>query len=196
MSQEPISKVIILGMSGAGKTSLMRRFTQDYFDRTYMTITIDFAVKRVTLSDGSSVKVQVWDTAGQERFKVPLSPVYFRGLAACLLVFDLSDRTSFEDVALWMDMLEKQCSDNVVKALVGAKSDLEPQVTREEAEDYAAKCCCSYFETSSKLGTGVQEAFEKTVEEAASKRKDTPATQSMVLNQQRPRDPQLDCKAC
>lgn len=124
------------------------------------TIGVDFKIKTIDV-DGHTIKLQIWDTAGQERFRT-ITSSYYRGANIIMLTFDVADRSSFESVTrLWMIEVERYACDNVVKCLVGNKTDLTKQrvVTVEDAKEVAASLNLSYFETSAKTGEGVDEAF-------------------------------------
>ncbi len=95
-------KVIVLGDGGAGKTALTVRFAQGYFQESYkMTVGVDFSVKLIQVGD-KRTKLQVWDTGGQERFSF-VRPLYYKGAMGALLVFDVSNRESFDHLTNWME---------------------------------------------------------------------------------------------
>jgi len=158
-------KVLCLGESGVGKSSLLLRFTDDKFDAEQSaTIGVDFKVKRLTV-DGNSVKLAIWDTAGQERFRT-LTPNFYRGAQGIVLVYDVSNRASFSKLNIWLDELDTYCNVNgCIKMLVGNKIDKEKrEIAREEGERFARKHSMLFIETSAKTREGVQLAFEELVE--------------------------------
>jgi small GTP-binding protein len=110
--------------------------------------------------DGRQVEVQVWDTAGQEQYR-SLGPVYFRSAAGALIVFDLTLRASYENVANWLNCFRSASSDKSLVFLVGNKTDLasERKISAEEAKQWAHENHCEYFETSAQNGNGVHELF-------------------------------------
>lgn len=158
-------KILILGESGVGKSSLLLRFTDDTFDTEQSaTIGVDFKVKSVTV-DGNYVKLAIWDTAGQERFRT-LTPNFYRGAQGIILVYDVSNRVSFNRLDTWLSELDTFCNvSNVVKMLVGNKIDKGArEVNRDEGEKYARRHSMLFIEASAKTRDGVQLAFEELVE--------------------------------
>ncbi|EER07494.1 RAB6 protein, putative [Perkinsus marinus ATCC 50983] len=123
---------------------------------------IDFVAKVITLDDGRMIKLQLWDTAGQERFR-SLIPAYLRDTAACVVVFDLSSKESFNSVRSWVDQVrdEKGTNGGVEIVLVGNKADMADlrQVSNEEANALAEELGLKYFETSAKSGIDIDEIF-------------------------------------
>uniref|UniRef100_A0A8B9T972 RAB42, member RAS oncogene family n=1 Tax=Anas platyrhynchos TaxID=8839 RepID=A0A8B9T972_ANAPL len=146
-------RVIMLGDSTVGKSSLLRRYTEGVFlDAVNQTVGVDFYVQFVELEPGLRVKLQFWDTAGQERFR-SVTRSYYRNSAGGMLLFDLTNRASFESVRRPF---------RVVFLLVGHKSDLaaERRVGRREAERLAASLGAQYVETSAKDASNVAQAFQ------------------------------------
>jgi len=159
-------KVIILGDSGVGKTSLMNQYVNKKFTNQYKaTIGADFLIKEVLLDD-KLVTMQSWDTAGQERFQ-SLGVAFYRGADACVLVFDVNDGQSFEHLESWRDEFLIQAAprypDNFPFIVIGNKIDLESQ--RVISQKRAMAWCQSkgdipYFETSAKEAINVEQAFQ------------------------------------
>ncbi|XP_071591059.1 ras-related protein Rab-18 isoform X2 [Heliangelus exortis] len=116
-------KILIIGESGVGKSSLLLRFTDDTFDPELpATIGVDFKVKTISV-DGNKAKLAIWDTAGQERFRT-LTPSYYRGAQGVILVYDVTRRDTFVKLDNWLNELETYCTRNdIVKMLVGNKID-------------------------------------------------------------------------
>ena len=110
--------------------------------------------------NGKKVKLQIWDTAGQERFK-NITASYYRGGNGVLVVYDITDRDSFENLNSWLIEIEKNANKNVYKLLIGNKSDLESnrEIKKEEGEEFASINGLEFFETSAKENYQVQEAF-------------------------------------
>ncbi|XP_076327743.1 ras-related protein Rab-18-B-like isoform X2 [Tachypleus tridentatus] len=155
----------IVMFSGTTLKILMLRFTDDVFDPGLSaTIGVDFKVKVLTV-DGNRAKLAIWDTAGSERFRT-LTPSYYRGAQGAILVYDVTSRTSFQKLDLWLNELETYSTkSNIVKMLVGNKIDKEARVvTREEGVKYARKHSMLFIEASAKTRDGVQCAFEELVE--------------------------------
>ena len=116
--------------------------------------------------NGKKVKLQIWDTAGQERFK-NITASYYRGGNGVLVVYDITDRDSFENLNSWLIEIEKNANKNVYKLLIGNKSDLEEKrkVTYQEGKDFATSNGMQFIETSAKTASKVQEAFELLTQE-------------------------------
>ncbi|XP_008527825.1 ras-related protein Rab-18 isoform X2 [Equus przewalskii] len=116
-------KILIIGESGVGKSSLLLRFTDDTFDpELAATIGVDFKVKTISV-DGNKAKLAIWDTAGQERFRT-LTPSYYRGAQGVILVYDVTRRDTFVKLDNWLNELETYCTRNdIVNMLVGNKID-------------------------------------------------------------------------
>ncbi|XP_026473075.1 ras-related protein Rab-18-like [Ctenocephalides felis] len=157
-------KILIIGESGVGKSSLLLRFTEDNFDEDQsLTIGVDFKTKKITI-DGSVIKLAIWDTAGQERFRT-LTPSYYRDAQGAILVYDVSNKNSFNKMQEWLSELDTYSTrPNLVKMLVGNKIDKEPrEVSREEGLKFARRHKTLFIEASAKTCTGVQCAFEELV---------------------------------
>jgi len=159
-------KLLLVGDSGVGKTCLLISFTQDQFDSDKRpTIGVDLKVKEMIKRD-KRIKLTIWDTAGQERFRT-LTSAYYRGAQGVILVYDVTDRASFEHVKEWLKEVDIFTSEeSVVKCLVGNKIDLDARkmVSRQEGSDFARKHAMLFFEASAKTRAGVQDAFEELVE--------------------------------
>ena len=133
-------KVVLIGDSGVGKSNLLSRFTRDEFNlESKSTIGVEFATKSVTV-ENKVVKAQIWDTAGQERYRA-ITSAYYRGAVGALLVYDLSKRTTFDNLEKWLMELRDHASPDIAITLVGNKSDLRHlrAVRTEEGEEFAAK---------------------------------------------------------
>ena len=153
-------KLLMIGDSGVGKSSLLLRFASDQFDDSYMTtVGLDFKVRTVEV-EGKVVKLQMWDTAGQERFRT-ITSSYYRGAQGIIVVFDVTDAKSFKSVKAWMSEIDRYAGDGVVRLLVGNKTDLvdERAVTAEDAQALAKEQSMRFIETSAKVSTGVGDAF-------------------------------------
>ncbi|NXC33872.1 RB39B protein, partial [Campylorhamphus procurvoides] len=156
-------RVIMLGDSTVGKSSLLRRYTEGVFlDAANQTVGVDFYVQFVELEPGLRVKLQFWDTAGQERFR-SVTRSYYRNSAGAMLLFDLTNRASFEGARRWhREVTDTLRPSRLVFLLVGHKSDLSGQrrVGRREAESLAASLGAQYVETSAKDASNVAVAFQ------------------------------------
>jgi len=153
-------KVVLLGEGCVGKTSLMLRYVQNQFnDKHLTTIQASFLSKKLTV-DGVRVNLAIWDTAGQEKFHA-LGPIYYRDSNGAILVYDITDRDSFDRVQNWVKELRKMLGEGIVLVIAGNKCDLERQrvVSLEEAEAYAKTVGAEHFSTSAKMSKGVSELF-------------------------------------
>ncbi|KAF8045511.1 hypothetical protein N665_0163s0003 [Sinapis alba] len=160
-------KVIVLGDSGVGKTSLMNQYVHKKFSLQYKaTIGADFVTKEIQIGD-KLVTLQIWDTAGQERFQ-SLGAAFYRGADCCALVYDVNVTKSFDSLETWHEEFLKQASPADPKTfpfiVLGNKVDIGGGSTRVVSETKAADWCASngnipYFETSAKEDYNVDEAF-------------------------------------
>ncbi|KAK8531994.1 hypothetical protein V6N13_131345 [Hibiscus sabdariffa] len=117
-------KLLLIGDSGVGKSCLLLRFSDGSFTTSFITtIGIDFKIRTIEL-DGKRIKLQIWDTAGQERFRT-ITTAYYRGAMGILLVYDVTDESSFNNIRNWIRNIEQHASDNVNKVLVGNKADMD-----------------------------------------------------------------------
>jgi small GTP-binding protein len=176
-----LCKAVLCGNANVGKSSLLRRITQNDFQQEMIsTIGMDFHFRTFDLKDGRRVKMQLWDTAGQERFR-GVTANNFRGAHVIFIVFDLSNRASYDDVFTtrkqsWLDLTNWHWDEaagkfvgvtpNVVMILVGNKSDLESErkVPFKEAQERADEYDMTYVETSAKSGDNVLNAFLRIAE--------------------------------
>ncbi|KAL2474753.1 Ras-related protein RABF2b [Abeliophyllum distichum] len=154
------SKLVLLGDSGTGKSSLVLRFVKGQFiEFQESTIGAAFFSQTVAVND-TTVKFEIWDTAGQERYH-SLAPMYYRGAAAAVIVYDITNQESFERAKKWVRELQVQGNSNTVMALAGNKADLlgARKVPAEEAQTYAQENGLFFLETSAKTATNVNELF-------------------------------------
>ena len=153
-------KIITLGDSRVGKTSLIVKYIENKFSITFVTtMGFDIKNKQITLKDGTEAKLMIFDTAGQERFK-SLAENYIRKANGILLVYDISEKQSFQNIENWMDSI-KENSNELPIILIGNKSDLndERQVSIEEGQQKADEFGCPFYETSCKTGDNVNKCF-------------------------------------
>ncbi|XP_028280929.1 ras-related protein Rab-42b [Parambassis ranga] len=158
-------RIIMLGDSTVGKSSLLKRYTEDLFlESINQTVGVDFYVHFLEVEPGVRVKLQFWDTAGQERFR-SVTRSYYRNSVGGLLVFDMTNRDSFDHIKEWhAEVCERVQPHKVLFILVGQKSDQETHgervVSREEAQKLAGQLGMPYVEASAKTGHNVKESFE------------------------------------
>uniref|UniRef100_A0AC35TM21 Ras-related protein Rab-18 n=1 Tax=Rhabditophanes sp. KR3021 TaxID=114890 RepID=A0AC35TM21_9BILA len=158
-------KILVIGESGVGKSSLMLRYVDDTFNAEISaTIGVDF---RVTIRNinGDNVKLAIWDTAGQERFRT-LTPSYYRGAQGVICVYDVSTRSTFTRLEHWLQEIDTYCTrGEAIKILVGNQIDKPyKEVTREEGQAFAKKNKMLFIEASAKTKEGVEMAFEELIE--------------------------------
>ena len=178
-------KVLLLGDSDVGKSSLILRYTDETFNSKLVnSIGVDFKMKKREI-DGKIIKVQIWDTAGHERFR-SITYSYYRGANSIIIVFDLSDKKSFISITEWLKQIEKHAKENVFKFLVGNKSDLEDerQVAYEEAKQYADEHDLPYIETSAKNGININELFDSSITTFLNMTKSFGGEKNIKLNSQ------------
>ena len=153
-------KIMVLGESKVDKTQLIKRYTKNVFGGVYLTtVGMDFQDKIIEIED-KKVRLQIWDTAGQERFR-NVTKSYFQSSQGLVLVYDITDRESFEKLNFWVDNIKNFAPENAKFILVGNKCDLanERKVSYEEGENYAKNLNIKFFEASARDGTNVNELF-------------------------------------
>ncbi len=156
-----VLKVCVVGDGAVGKTSLIIRYTEGHFRESYiMTVGTSFAVKELNFGD-TLVRLQLWDLAGQPHFS-SVRPVFYRGAAGVILVYDVTRRRTFEAIPEWFSEVS-QVTGTVPTVLLANKVDLvdQRQATTEEGMAYAQQLGWGYFETSAKEGQGVTDAFRQ-----------------------------------
>eukprot|EP01113_Clastostelium_recurvatum_P010747 TRINITY_DN1539_c0_g1_i1.p1 TRINITY_DN1539_c0_g1~~TRINITY_DN1539_c0_g1_i1.p1 ORF type:complete len:225 (+),score=42.44 TRINITY_DN1539_c0_g1_i1:100-774(+) len=154
-------KIVIIGDSSVGKSNLLVRFTRnEYNEKSKATIGVDFGTKSIEI-EGRTVTAQCWDTAGQERFRAVTSG-YYRGAVGAMIVYDITNKTSFKNVTRWLNELREMADPEILIMMVGNKCDLEPQreVPTNEAKAFAEGNKISFLETSALTSQNVNLAFE------------------------------------
>eukprot|EP00766_Chilomastix_caulleryi_P005010 gnl/Chilomastix_caulleri/640.p1 GENE.gnl/Chilomastix_caulleri/640~~gnl/Chilomastix_caulleri/640.p1 ORF type:complete len:192 (-),score=34.29 gnl/Chilomastix_caulleri/640:325-900(-) len=162
MQKSTQCKLVLLGDTGVGKSSLVLRFVRNTFiDYAEPTIGAAFLTQTVQLDD-RIVKFEVWDTAGQERYR-SLAPMYYRDAPSAVIVYDITNRETFTLAKEWVEKLKVEAAADVVIALAGNKCDLvsRRQVSVEEAQRYSEENKLIFFETSAKTKKNVEEMFRE-----------------------------------
>ena len=165
--------MVTLGDSKVGKTSLILRYVDDEFNLNYLsTMGFDLKIKKIKLSNNKEVKVKIFDTAGQERFK-SIASNYLKKAEGIILVYDITDRISFENIDNWVDDINKEGENSKAIILIGNKSDKEDERTiqKEEGEKLAKNCCggIKFYETSCQTGENVEKAINDLVNDVYNK---------------------------
>ena len=164
-------KILLIGNTFVGKSSLLQRFIDQSWNGKFdPTIGVDFVriIKNKKIQklktievEGKKVKLQIWDTAGEERFR-NITSSYYKGGQGILLMYDITNRNSFESIKNWLIEVEKHADKNIYKILIGNKIDLEKDrdITYNEGKEYAESEGMKFIETSAKDGSNIEEAFE------------------------------------
>jgi len=160
-SYDYLVKLLLIGDSSVGKSSLLFRFADNKFSPDYMsTIGIDYKIKTIEI-DGVRLKIEVWDTAGQERFRT-ITTAYYRGAQGILLVFDVTSERSFKQVQEWLTLIKKHAADDVSILLVANKADVvgpARAVSTTRLEAFANEQGLKWIETSALSGHNVEQVF-------------------------------------
>ncbi len=163
-------KILMIGDSGVGKSSILVRFTDQTFSDSYMsTIGVDFKIKTLQV-DGKMVKLQMWDTAGQERFRT-ITSSYYKGAHGIILVYDITDIESFNNIKQWLEEVNKYADEQVHKLIIGNKLDLENRrvVSKETAKAFCDNLDITFIETSAKKAIDIEHLFITLVREMKNK---------------------------
>ena len=153
-------KFIVIGESSVGKSNILLQFTDQRFEQTHdVTIGVEFGTKIVSYED-TIYNIQIWDTAGQETYKA-ITKSYYRGAIGCLLVYDITNRETFDEVSKWLTDIKESNPYNTNIILIGNKLDLEDyrQVSYEEGKKFADDNKIEFIETSAKTGANVGSSF-------------------------------------
>ncbi|PAV59270.1 hypothetical protein WR25_20469 [Diploscapter pachys] len=191
-------KLLIIGDSGVGKSSLLLRFADNVFSDNYITtIGVDFKIRTMDV-DGQRVKLQIWDTAGQERFRT-ITSTYYRGTHGVVVVYDVTSGESFGNVKRWLHEIDTNC-DGVQKILVGNKCEaVERRVgSEQDAKQFAEAMHIPFFETSAKENYNVEKMFStitRLVLQAKLANPSTQGEQQRVVLTDKAKE-KKKCKAC
>ncbi|KAL7341788.1 GTP-binding protein, SEC4 [Rhodotorula toruloides] len=152
--------MLLIGDSGVGKSCLLLRFCDDAWTPSFITtIGIDFKIRTIEL-EGKRIKLQIWDTAGQERFRT-ITTAYYRGAMGILLVYDVTDERSFNNIRTWHQNVEQHASEGVNKILIGNKCDWTDKkvISEQQGQELADELGLRFLETSAKSNINVEQAF-------------------------------------
>jgi len=159
-SYDLLFKLLLIGDSGVGKTCILFRFSDYAFNTTFIsTIGIDFKIKTIELR-GKKIKLQIWDTAGQERFHT-ITTSYYRGAMGIMLVYDITNSKSFDNIAKWLRNIQEHANEDVEKMILGNKCDMEDKrvIPKERGESIAKENGIRFLETSAKTNVNIDKAF-------------------------------------
>lgn len=160
-----VLKFVIIGHVNVGKTSIIRKFTEGLFKGNALhTVGVDYQSKIINYG-GENIKLQIWDTAGHERFRT-LTQGFYRGAAGILVVYDITNSVSFDQIPMWVESITENCYNPPLVCIVGNKVDLiaERAIDRAKGEHIAKQYEYEYNECSAKDGTNITEIFRKLTE--------------------------------
>ena len=166
MADETVYKVLLLGDTTVGKTCFLMKYTDKTFQDIHMaTIGLDYRLKTMKLKSGKDIKLQIWDTAGQDRFRA-ITKNYYKGPYGIILIYDVTNLQTFENVKNWVSQIREEAANNVVIYIAANKIDMEAErkVSRQEGESLAQELGFPFMETSAKSGININETFEDLVE--------------------------------
>ena len=160
---DDLFKFVIIGDSGVGKSCILLRFADDTFtDNYYSTIGVDFRFKCVDIGE-RKCKLQIWDTAGQERLKT-VTRAYYRGADGIIIVFDQTDKESFNNIQNWIDDISKYSTEDPAKIIIANKDDISNEkkiIKSEDISELEKKTGLEVIKTSAKTGENIDYAFKK-----------------------------------
>jgi len=177
-------KIILIGSSGVGKTSIFNRYLDNSFSEVHKcTISSTNRTKKISLDSITIAKLSIWDTSGEERFKA-VTRQYFKDSNGVIIVYDVNDRKSYEDKQVWLDFAKSESLPNVVMMLVGNKTDLDNRnVSKDEAKKFCNENDLLYFEVSAKNGDNISLIFETIASEIDRKQKEDFDIEDRFMNQ-------------
>ena len=167
MTDECVYKVLLLGDSTVGKTCFLLRYCDKTFEDAHLTtVGLDYRLKSMVLKNEKNVKLQIWDTAGQDRFRA-ITKNYYKGANGIILIYDVTNLQSYENVKNWIAQIKESANQNVVIYLVGNKIDVKDEdriVKTDDGKKLAEEFKLPFFESSAKQGININEIFEQIVE--------------------------------
>ncbi|KAJ6248215.1 rab gtpase [Anaeramoeba flamelloides] len=176
-------KICFLGDEGVGKTSMITRFIYETFDPdSQSTVGVDFLSKTIHI-ENKTIRLQLWDTAGQERFRC-LLPSYIRNSSLAVLVYDVTNPESFENLDFWLQTIKEIRGEDVIIFFVGNKADMveERKVSIESLEKKAQEKGFLFFETSAKTGQNIKPLFRKVTLSIMKNEKNSDLQEQMEVN--------------
>ena len=174
-------KLLLIGDSNVGKTSLLLRYINNSFTEKYIaTIGVEFKSKDVTLNN-NTYKIHIWDTAGQERYK-SITKNFYKHAEGIIFVYDITKKETFDNLKNWISNAENETDFKII--IVGNKLDMESrrEVSIEQLKKLAKKKNCKYFETSAKDNINVENLFLSIINEMINNIKDEVSISESVIN--------------
>ena len=160
--EEPtVLKVILIGESAVGKTSILSRYSKNTFSSILMATSVPFFAKKEVEIDNKNFCLEIWDTAGQEKYRA-LTKMFFQSAIVVIFVYDITNRNSFEELKkYWMKEVKEQCDNNMIFCLAANKNDMYEmeEVSNKEGFNLANSINALFFQVSAKTGSGVEEMF-------------------------------------
>ena len=172
MNYDDKCHLLIIGNSNVGKTSILYKYSSKLLNENYVpTVGLDFCTRDENI-DNKTIRIKIWDTAGQERYR-SLVKCFFHKSQGIILVFDVTNRKSFEDLKIWLDFINSEFYDKVYKTpiiILGNKIDLPKRViSKDKANDFSREYNLHYYETSARSGEGIETAIKDLVKKIISK---------------------------
>jgi small GTP-binding protein len=168
MDEDCVYKVLLLGDSTVGKTCFLLRYCDNNFEEAHLsTIGLDYRLKTMTLNNGKKIKLQIWDTAGQDKYRA-ITKNYYKGAHGIILIYDVTNYETYENVKNWITQIKDEASQNVVIYLAGNKIDVKEEnraVKTENGQKIAEEFNLKFYETSAKNGTNINIIFDNLVED-------------------------------
>jgi len=172
LSYDVILKVVLVGDTSVGKTNIMTKYISNEFNsNSKATVGVELGTKNFII-DGKSIKAQIWDTAGQERYR-SITSAYYKGAKGCLLVYDITNQSSFDNIDKWLSDLKVNGDEEMSIILIGNKCDLENErkISKNDGEEKAKLNKMAFLETSALNGTNISKAFEQLINDIYEKNK-------------------------
>ena len=161
-SEEHNFKVVLVGETGVGKTSIISQFIDQVFEEELQTSTGgSFSSKEIFFDNGKSLKLEIWDTAGQERYR-SLTKIFYKNSSCAILVYDITRKQTFDELKnYWIGQIKESAPKDIMLAVVGNKEDLldKEQVDENEARDFAKENNALFFSTSAKNSDAINQLF-------------------------------------